>query len=79
MTMYLNFACNFFLIIVLLEWVWLSTRALRLLHKCRKSDALYVLKLVLLWLLFSINDPVIFCAVSRLEAPAAELRFFDSL
>ena len=33
MQIYLNFTCNFFLIIDLLTWVWLATRASRLLHK----------------------------------------------
>ena len=48
MQIYLNFACNFFLIIVLLAWVWLPTRASRLLHKCREHDTICVLKLALL-------------------------------
>jgi len=47
----------------------LSTRASRLLHKCRENDAICVLKqqnkLVLLWLLFSINDFVTSCALWR--------------
>ena len=46
----------------------LSTRASRLLHKCRENDTICVLKaakLVLLWLRFSINDSVTSCAVWR--------------
>jgi len=46
----------------------LSTRASRLLHKCRENDTICVhkqQKLVLLWLQFSINDSVISCAVWR--------------
>ena len=54
MQIYLNFACNFFLIIVLLAWVWLPTGASRLLQKCREHDTVYVPKLVPLWLLFSV-------------------------
>jgi len=39
----------------------LSTRASRLLHKCHENDTICVIaaKLVLLWLLFSINDSVL--------------------
>ena len=42
----------------------LSPRASRLLHKCRENDAICMIAamLVLLWLLFSINDSVT-CAV----------------
>jgi len=32
----------------------ISTRASRLLHKCRENDTICVLKLVLPWLLFSV-------------------------
>jgi len=45
--------------------IGLSTRASRLLHKCRENDTICVLKvakLVLLWLLFGINDFVTSCA-----------------
>ena len=41
-----DFAGNFFLIIFLLGWVRLSTRASRLLHKCHENFAICVLKLV---------------------------------
>jgi len=41
----------------------LSTHAPRLLHKCGENDTISVLKLILLWLLCSINDPVTSCAV----------------
>jgi len=34
-----------------------STRASRLLHKSRENDTICALKLTLLYLLFSINDP----------------------
>ena len=47
MQIYVNFAGNVFLIIVLLAWVWFSTRASRLLHKCHEYDTFCVLKLVL--------------------------------
>jgi len=60
----LNFASNVFPVIVLLAWVCLSTCASRLLHKCRESDIICMLKLVL-WLLFSINDFVTYCDVWR--------------
>jgi len=39
-----DFDGNFFLIIVLLAWVWLSTRASHLLHKCHENVAICVLK-----------------------------------
>ena len=45
-----------FLIIVLLAWVWLSTRASRLLHKCQENITICVLKASGCWLLFSINQ-----------------------
>jgi len=41
-----DFAGNFFQVIVLLAWVWLSTRASRLLHKCHEKVTICVLKLV---------------------------------
>jgi len=41
-----DFAGNFFLIIVILAWVRLSTRASRLLHKCHENVAICVLQLV---------------------------------
>jgi len=43
-----DFAGNFFLLNVLLvlAWVWLSTRASRLLHKCHENVTICVLKLV---------------------------------
>jgi len=41
-----DFAGNFFLTIVLSAWVWLSTRASRLLHKCHEKVSVSVLKLV---------------------------------
>jgi len=46
----------------------LSARASRLLHKCHENDTVCVLKaakLVLLWLLCSINDSLTFCGVWR--------------
>ena len=46
----------------------LSTRASRLLQKCRENDTVCVLKtakLDLLWLLISISDSVTSCAVWR--------------
>jgi len=45
----------------------LSTRASRLLHRCRENDTIGVMAavLVLLSLLFSINDSVTSCAVWR--------------
>jgi len=41
-----DFAGNVFLIIVLLAWVWLSTRTSRRLHKCDENVAICMLKLV---------------------------------
>jgi len=46
----------------------LSTRASRVLHKCRENDTICLLKavkLVLLWLLFSINNFVTSFSVRR--------------
>jgi len=50
MQIYLNSACNFFLLVItgLLALVRLSTRASRLLRKSRDHDTICVLKLVLL-------------------------------
>jgi len=53
----------------------LSTRASRLLHKCGENDTICVIAamVVLLWLLFSINDSVTSCAVWRKPQPNCDL------
>jgi len=61
MQTYWNFACKLFLAIVLLAWVWLFTRASRLLHKCHENNIICALKLVLPCLLLS--------SVSNLSSP----------
>jgi len=55
----------------------LSTRASRLLHKCRENDTICVIAamLVLLWLLFNISDSVTSSAVWRWPQPNCDLCF----
>jgi len=56
---YIWFHWRIFLIVVLLAWVWLSTRASCLLHKCHENITIHVLKASgcwLAWLLFSISQ-----------------------
>jgi len=51
----------------------LSTRASRLLHKCRENDTICVIAamLVLLWLLFSINDSELLVLSGGSRSPTA--------
>ena len=51
-----NFAGDFFLIFVLLAWIWLSTRASLLLHKCHENITICLLKLVVLDCCLCINQ-----------------------
>ena len=56
MQIYLVSLVTFFLLIVLLAWVWLSTRASRLLHKCHENVTICVLMLLVVgYCLVSIN------------------------
>ena len=56
MQIYLISLVTFFLIIVLLAWVWVSTHASPLLHKCHEKVTICVLTLVVAdWCLVSIN------------------------
>ena len=54
MQIYLNIACNFFLIIVFFGMGVIIYSCITSTAQSRKHDTICVLKLVLLWLLFSV-------------------------